>query len=213
MGVTPRAEAVPTRRRLSAPERRERILAAASEEFGRDGYSRVSMAQIAAAAGITNPVVYDHFASKRDLYAKLLGRQSQRLLEATTAVPRDGTLEEAVRGGIAAFFTFVEEHPAAWRMLFRDAPADLEIDDVHRAIQAKATHRLAEVFGARAGSRAVPAGLSEAQAQAMVAELAKSALNGLAGWWWSHRDVERSVVESLSFELLWPGISRLAGEG
>lgn len=210
--MTPRTETVPLRTRLTAAERRERILAAASELFGRDGYGRVSMAQIAAAAGITNPVVYDHFASKRDLYAELLGRQSQRLLEATTAVPRDGTLEDAVRGGIAAFFVFVEEHPAAWRMLFRDAPADLEIDEAHRRVQADATERLAEVFGARAERIIVPAGVSETQAQAMVAELAKSALNGLAGWWWSHRDVERAAVESLSFDLLWPGIARLAGE-
>lgn len=210
--MTPRAEDAPARRRLTAAARRERILAAASELFGRDGYGRVSMAEIAAAAGITNPVVYDHFASKRDLYAELLGRQSQRLLEATTAVPGDATLEEAVRAGIAAFFAFVEEHPGAWRMLFRDAPADLEIDEAHRRAQADATGRLAEVFGARAGRIIVPAGVSETQAQAMVAELAKSALNGLAGWWWSHRDVERAAVESLSFDLLWPGIARLAGE-
>lgn len=211
--MTPRNEAAPTRRRLSAAERRERILAGASELFGRDGYARVSMTEIAAAAGITNPVVYDHFASKRDLYAELLERQSLRLLEATTAVPRDGTLQEVVRAGIAAFFAFVEEHPAAWRMLFRDAPGDVEIDEAHRAIQARATDRLAEVFGARAGSLALPAGISAEHAQAIVAELAKSALNGLAGWWWTHRDVERAAVESLSFELLWPGIARLAGEG
>jgi AcrR family transcriptional regulator len=203
---------VSPRKRLTAAERRERILVAASELFGRKGYGQVSMAEVAAAAGVTNPIVYDHFVSKRDLYAELLGRQTERLLEATTALPRDGTLEDAVRGGIGAFFAFVEEHPGAWRMLFRDAPGDLEVDEAHRAVQAQATDRLAEAFGARAGALRTPAGISEDQARAVVAELAKSALNGLAGWWWSHRDVERAAVERLSFDLLWPGIARLTRE-
>ena len=57
--------------RLKAPERRARILEAAEHEFAARGYHSTSMDEIAAAAGISKPVLYDHFSSKLDLYRQL----------------------------------------------------------------------------------------------------------------------------------------------
>ena len=58
--------------RLSRPRRRQRILDAAVEAFAARGYEAASMSEIAASAGITKPVLYDHFASKRDLFVELM---------------------------------------------------------------------------------------------------------------------------------------------
>ncbi|MBA2515706.1 MAG: TetR/AcrR family transcriptional regulator [Solirubrobacterales bacterium] len=197
------------RRRLTAPERRTRILQAADGLFGADDYRAVTVERVADAAGITTPVFYDHFASKRALYQELLSTQAERLVAATTRVPDAATLAEVLHANVAAFFGFVEQHPGAWRMLFRDAPADPEIESLHRRIQTAATARLAETIVARAGSIELSVEVSSEQASLMLAELAKSALNGLAAWWWANREIDRATVTAVAYDLLWNGIAGL----
>ena len=66
---TPRGQ---PRRRLSAEQRRESILAAANEAFGDHGYEHVRIDDVAAAAGISKALIYEHFASKQELYIELM---------------------------------------------------------------------------------------------------------------------------------------------
>jgi len=68
-------------RRMKAPERRQQIMAVAQRLFARHGYSQTTTAAIAAAAGVTEPILYRHFKSKRDLFLQLL----QELTEHVTA--------------------------------------------------------------------------------------------------------------------------------
>jgi AcrR family transcriptional regulator len=200
-----------TRRRLPAAQRRERVHAAASDLFAARGYAATSIDQIAAAAGVTAPVIYDHAGSKRELYMDLLRAHAARLVEATTRVDPGDTMEDALRANTEAFFAFVEEHPAAWRMLFGDPAPDAEIAALQREIQAAATARLAEVLVGHARQLSLSVDLRRAQADEMVAELGKSALNGLAGWWWEHRDVPRAAVTAVALDVLWTGLARLTG--
>lgn len=200
------------RKRLTAAERRARILDAADGLFGAHDYARVSISGIAEAAGVSPPVVYDHFASKQALYGELLATQAERLVAATTLVEPADTLARAIHANVEAFFAFVEAHPGAWRMLFRDAPSDPEIGALHRQIQSAATVRLAETLVARAGPLALSAEVPDEQASLMLAELGKSALNGLAAWWWTHPDIDRATVVAVAYDLLWNGIAGLATE-
>src|SRR2546421_1143936 len=109
------------RERLTRAERKARILDAAARAFADEGYDRASIEQIAELAGITKPVIYHHFASKRDLYialiefyrGELLAFMGKRAVNATTP---DGPLA----GGLEAFLEFVEANPRAWGILFRD---------------------------------------------------------------------------------------------
>ena len=78
--ATSRGEATP-RRRLSAAARREVIERAATEVFAEHGYAGASIDEIARRSGVTPPVVYDHFASKLDLFTRLLERTRDELLE------------------------------------------------------------------------------------------------------------------------------------
>lgn len=82
------------------------------------------MSQIALTAGITAPVIYDHFPSKAALQIELLERQTTELIafvaSALARSPED--TGERLRAGVDAYFRFVEEHSFAWRMLFRDPP-------------------------------------------------------------------------------------------
>ncbi|HYF15144.1 MAG TPA: TetR/AcrR family transcriptional regulator [Phycisphaerales bacterium] len=66
--------------RLPAPRRREQLLDVASELFAREGYARATTAELAKAAGVTEPIIYRHFASKRDLFVALIERTAERTL-------------------------------------------------------------------------------------------------------------------------------------
>lgn len=194
---------------MSGPERRRRILEAADALFGAEEYRAVTVGRVSEAAGVTTPVFYDHFASKRALYEELLVAHARRLVDATTVVSGDADLAETLHANVAAFFAFVEEHPGAWRMLFRDGPDEPGIATLRAGIQAAATARLAETIVARAGRLALSVEVPAEHASTMLAELGKSALNGLAGWWWSHREVDRATVIAVAYDLLWHGVAGL----
>ncbi|MCC6971316.1 MAG: TetR/AcrR family transcriptional regulator [Phycisphaerales bacterium] len=67
--------------RLTAPKRREQLLDTAAELFARSGYARATTAQLAKAAGVTEPIIYRHFKSKRDLFIELIRTSAARTLK------------------------------------------------------------------------------------------------------------------------------------
>ncbi len=206
---TSKPQKPPPRRRLSAEERRRRILDEASRLFAEGGYEGTSIDQIAAASGVSAPVIYDHFESKRALYGELLRSHAGALIHATTRVDESASLEELLRSNTAAFFAFVEEHQAAWRMLFRDPAPDPELATLQREIQAGATARLAEALVARAPRLDLSADIDRHVADEVIAELGKSALNGMAAWWWEHPEVPREALVKVAMDVLWRGLDAL----
>src|SRR5215218_4724569 len=98
------------RRRLSRAQRRELIRDAAMAVFSERGYQEASMVQIAAAAGVTAAVLYDHFPSKAELQVDLLEAQTEELLQFVGAAVAAGPEKrgERFRVGVDAFFAFVE---------------------------------------------------------------------------------------------------------
>jgi AcrR family transcriptional regulator len=206
----PRTPSTP-RRRLKADERRARILDAASDLFAEGGYEGASMNRIARAAGVSAPVIYDHFSSKKDLYTQLLELHTLQVIEATTASHDATTVEELLRANVDAFFRFVEEHPAAWRMLFRDPAPDPEIAALQRRVQAEATARLADALVARIPNLRLSIEIDRERANELIAELGKTGLNGLAAWWWDHRDVPREALVAIAMDVMWVGLRQLGG--
>lgn len=145
-------------------------------------YRAVTVDRLSDAAGITTPVFYDHFASKRALYQELLVAHAQRLVAATTIVSERRHARRDTARECRRVFAFVEAHPGAWRMLFRDAPDEPGIEALHVQIQTAATARLAETIVARADGVRLSVEPPADQASLRLAELGKSALNSLAGW-------------------------------
>jgi AcrR family transcriptional regulator len=105
--------------RLPAARRREQLLDVALERFAREGYHHTSMNDIAEAAGVTKPVLYQHFESKQQLYLELINsvatQLQQSVVEATAAAtsPR-----EQVERGFRAIFHWMAESPARFVILF-----------------------------------------------------------------------------------------------
>src|SRR6266540_6187988 len=107
--------------RLPAPERRRQLLGVAIEEFGSRGYHDTSMNRLADAAGVTKPVLYQHFASKRELYLELLRDIGGRLRDAiANATLRAATPHAQVEAGFGAYFRFFADDHHAFVVLFGD---------------------------------------------------------------------------------------------
>jgi AcrR family transcriptional regulator len=108
---------VPTR--LPAARRRRQLLGVALRVFAAEGYHNASMNDIAVEAGVTKPVLYQHFTSKRELFTELLtdvGRDLQDRI--TKAVAAASGPREMVEMGFAAYFTYVDRHRDAFQLFY-----------------------------------------------------------------------------------------------
>ncbi|MBA2280158.1 MAG: TetR/AcrR family transcriptional regulator [Actinomycetota bacterium] len=105
--------------RLPAARRRKQLLAVALEVFAGRGFHPTSMNDVAEAAGVTKPVLYQHFSSKRELYLELLEDVGGQLRDAIGKATSEATTpREQVERGFGAYFRFVAEHQAAFQVLF-----------------------------------------------------------------------------------------------
>lgn len=135
-GSDDHSEAVPVRR-LSAAERRSQLFTVALDLFAERGYRATTMDDVAEAAGVTKPLVYQHFSSKRALYLELVDSVAHELTAAIThATARADGPRQQVEQGFAAYFHLVVTHEAAFRLLYgRDRPDDEDLGDAQRLVE------------------------------------------------------------------------------
>lgn len=200
------------RRRLTAAARREVIANAAAVLFAERGYRGASIEEIARGSGVTPPVVYEHFDSKRELYRELLELHFAELREVWGEhFVGDGPLGERVASSFDAWFAYVEVHPFAGRVLFRYS-TDPEIETVHAEVAAHSREAILPLFAAEPGAENVAGSVSDEGIE-MVWVVLRGVLQGLAVWWSEHPEVPRGRVVATAMNALWLGFERAqAGE-
>jgi AcrR family transcriptional regulator len=128
---------VPAGRRLTADARRRQLFEVALSLFAEHGYASTTMDDIAEAAGVTKPLVYQHFESKRALYLELMDVFSKELV--TGIVKATANAEgprQQVELGFAAYFEMMVANERAFRLLYgRDAPDDPELGAALRRVE------------------------------------------------------------------------------
>jgi AcrR family transcriptional regulator len=116
---------------MRGPERKAQLLSVARKVFGRKGFHGVSMEDVARVAGVTKPILYDHFTSKEALYLALLDADAdaleQRIREALAAPTGN---RERIRASFQAYFDFVDEHAEGFRLLMQET---VGADDLFRS--------------------------------------------------------------------------------
>ena len=172
--------------RLARPERREVVLRAGGAEFGRRGYAATRIEDIARAAGVTKPIVYRHFESKKGLYLALLRKHETDL--PTFLADAAGRLVDHSAGAILEIWLdYVRANSHAWLMLFRDHSGDEEIRRVRDEVSVTARKVLAAFVAERRPD------LDPAEVEP-IAEMLTSGLAGLALWWIDRPETPKSVV-------------------
>lgn len=201
------------KKRLSAAERRQRIEDAATALFAERGYQGASIDEIARRSGVTPPVVYDHFASKQDLYRRLLERHFAELRQVWREhfVGEDPPAQRVARS-FDAWFAYIEAHPFAGCMLFRDTTGDPKIGAMHQEVAASSRAAIMALFaGDPAAEKVIGPDAVEGLEMAWI--VLRGVLQGLAMWWYEHPQVPRERVVATAMNALWVGWERTQGGG
>src|SRR5450756_3050393 len=117
--VTATPQARPASSRLPRQARRRQLLGAAQEIFVAHGYHAAAMDEIAERAGVSKPVLYQHFPGKQELYLALLDESVERLIDGLrTALRSNEDNRERVNATFTAYFGYVAEHSGTFRLVF-----------------------------------------------------------------------------------------------
>lgn len=186
--------------RLRGPERRQQLLEVALEVFGIGGYSEASVSHIAKAAGITKPVVYQHFASKRALFIEVLdecGRRLEANIDKATA--NASGPRSQVEMGLSSFVQFFADNPAAFRTMFSDANrSDPEFSARVHQIEMVLANRIAGLIDV--------ADLTEAERALLAHSIIGLAEGACRYWIETDSDLEAERVGKLLADLTWAGL-------
>ena len=189
--------------RMTGQERREQLLDVGRSLFADKGFEAVSVEEIAAKAGVSKPVVYEHFGGKEGLYAVLVDREMNDLLHSISDALTAGSARALLEQAGMALFDYIDTNPQGFRILVRDSPvsqssgsfASLIVD-----IAAQVEHLLAREFD----SHDISTKYAGVYSQALVGMVA------LTGQWWL--DVRKPGKEDVVAHLVnlaWNGLEHL----
>jgi AcrR family transcriptional regulator len=189
--------------RMPAARRREQVLVVGRQVFAERGFDAASMEEVAARAGVSKPVVYEHFSDKERLYHAVVDREVRALLDRLTAALTSGHPRRLLEQATLALLSYIEDETDGFRVLMRDSPmmsgggsfAGLLNEVAHRV-----EHHVAAGFAARGYDR----GLAELYAQALTGLVAFT-----GRWWLDVRQPPREVVAAHLVNLVWNGLSHL----
>ena len=202
MTVSPDASASgASRSRLPRPARRTQLLGAAREVFVAHGYHSAAMDDIAERAGVSKPVLYQHFPGKLDLYLALLDQHGAELVAAVRAALASTTdNKQRVAATIAAYFAFVDEDDGAFRLVFE---SDLTNEAAVRERVERVTCECAEAISDVIRE---DTGFSNEQAHLVAVGLTGMAEVGARYWLAQRGTIPREAAAQLIGALSWRGI-------
>lgn len=186
--------------RLPAARRRQQLLDVALRVFAERGFHPTSMNDLAEAAGVTKPVLYQHFGSKRELYLELLDDVGGRLRVAIgKATSEAASPREQVQRGFAAYFHFVAEHQAAFQVLFGGGTRrDEEFAGYARRVEETIADTIATLIEVE--------GLPEAERRLLAYGIVGLAEGTSRHWLRDHTPGDPDLLAARVAELAWAGL-------
>ncbi len=174
--------------RMTGAQRRQQLLDIGRELFGQKGYEATSIEEIAARADVSKPVVYEHFGGKEGLYAVVVDREMQRLLERAALVLLD----------------YIEEDTEGFRVLTRDAPPVTSGLGTFSSLIGEVARKVEHILADQFAERGYDPQLAELYSQALVGMVA------LVGQWWlDNRSPHKHEVAAHLVNLAYNGLAHL----
>ncbi|GIE86533.1 TetR/AcrR family transcriptional regulator [Actinoplanes regularis] len=194
--------------RLPRSARRKQLLAAAQQIFVAHGYHAAAMDDIAERAGVSKPVLYQHFPGKLELYLALLDTHCDAIIAkvrgSLLATPDN---KERVKGAVQAYFDFMDHESEAFRLVFEsDLRNDPQVRQRVERVEQGCIEALTETIISDTGLR-------PDQAQLLASGLAGA--SGAAAQYWlaNGRRTPKAEAESLVAALIWRGIASFPLQG
>ena len=199
------------RGRVPHAVRSEQLLDLAGRLFAERGFHAASMDELARRAGVSKPVIYDHFGSKEQLFATCVRRTGEALADQVAKAVREESDPRArLRAGSIAYFRFLQQQLQAWAVLF----ADEEARDARFAAEAsRIRHRQSDLMISlmAESSGTSPGHEGRARLEAMTLAIA-GAYESLSLWWHKHPEVPPEEIADWLIDLIWPGLEQLAAQ-
>lgn len=215
---TPRRPETRERVRMSGQERREQLLDVGRRLFAKKGFEAVTVEEIAARAGVSKPVVYEHFGGKEGLYAVVVDREMGYLLDSMTQAlartPDDGQQlrprELLERAGMA-LFDFIDRDPDGFRILVRDTPtmrspeaADSLPRGTFAGLLVDVAEQVDDLLGEQFKAHGIPTKWAPLYSQMLVGMVAQT-----GQWWLDARKPRKEEVVGHLVNLAWNGLQSL----
>lgn len=189
--------------RMTADQRREQLVGVARTLFAHKGYEATSIEEIADRAGVSKPVVYQHFGGKAGIYQVVVDREVRYLTDSITRSFEAGHPRQVAEGAADAFLTYIEEREDGFRVLVRDAPRPITGGSFASVIANVAT-RAEQLLIAEFAERGFDEDSAPVYALMLVGAVA------LVGeWWLDNRTQSRDKVAAHLVNLLWNGLRGL----
>lgn len=188
---------------MTGTERRKQLLNVARTLFAEKGYDGTSVEEIARRANVSKPVVYEHFGGKEGVYAVVVDREAQTILDRMVSSLHGGHPRVMLEQAAIALLSYVDESHEGFRILVRDSPVASSTGTFSTLLNDIAS-QVEHIFGEEFSARGYDGKLAPLYAQALVGMVA------LTGQWWldAHKP-KRDEVAAHLVNLAWNGLSHL----
>jgi AcrR family transcriptional regulator len=189
---------------MTGQQRREQLLEIGRGLFAEKGFEGTSVEEIAATAGVSKPVVYEHFGGKEGLYAVVVDHEINDLLTAmTSALAEPARPREILEIAALTLLDYIETQTDGFRILVRDSPVAQSTGGFASLISDVASH-VEHILAAQFAARGFDARVAPLYAQMLVGMVA------LTGQFWlDHRNLDKAQVAAHLVNLAWNGLSGL----
>lgn len=189
--------------RMSFSQRREQLISVAKQLFAERGFDATSIEEISARAKVSKPVVYEHFGGKEGLYAVVVDREVNALLEHITNALTAGHPRELLEQAALALLDYIEQETNGFRVLVRESPV-MSATGNFSSVLNDVAHQVENILGDEFKRRGYDPKLGELYSQALVGMVA------LTGRWWLEvRKPRKETVAAHLVNLAWNGLSHL----
>jgi AcrR family transcriptional regulator len=191
---------VATGKRLTAAERRSQLISVGRGVFAERGFDGASVEEIAERAGVSKPIVYEHFGGKEGLYAVVVDRELEQVTSSVSEAIAHGSARDRLGAATLAFLKYVKEHPDGFAVLSRDTPANIGM----ASLLAEVGERVGKIFAAEFKRAGYDPKAAPIYAQALI-----GMVTFVGQWWTENRKQSIEEVASHVTALAWMGLRHL----
>jgi AcrR family transcriptional regulator len=191
---------------MTGTQRRHQLIDVARSLFAERGYEGTSIEEVAQRAGVSKPVVYEHFGGKEGLYAVVVDREMTALLDGVTSSLTNNRYRGRVQAVVLALLTYVEERTDGFRIMTRDSPASTTSGS-YSSLFNDAVTQVASILAGDFARRGLDPDLAPLYAQALVGSVSMT-----AQWWLDAREPKKEVVAAHLVNLMWNGLAHLESD-